>query len=75
MGTAQNQGELWGTRARDWVEANEPAWLPVYQAVLDHAGEHQTFGCLMLDAVPAARWLLRIGVGLWCPGLMHRRTS
>src|SRR5262245_2989915 len=38
MGTAQVQGELWGTRAKDWAEANEPAWLPVYQAVLDQAG-------------------------------------
>jgi len=34
MGTAAVQGELWGARARDWAEIQEPAWRPVYEALL-----------------------------------------
>lgn len=37
MGTAKRQGELWSARARDWAEAQEPATLPLYQAVLRDA--------------------------------------
>src|SRR5688572_27320699 len=35
MGTASEQGGIWGARAKDWAEANEPAWIPLYDAVLD----------------------------------------
>ena len=35
MGTASEQGKIWGARAKDWAEANEPAWEPLYDAVLD----------------------------------------
>jgi SAM-dependent methyltransferase len=35
MGSAKNQGEIWGARAQDWADANEPAWEPVYSALLD----------------------------------------
>ena len=35
MGTASEQGEIWGARAADWADANEPAWVPLYDAVLD----------------------------------------
>lgn len=38
MGTAQIQGRLWGARAADWACANEPAWQPLYEAVLDRIG-------------------------------------
>lgn len=38
MGTAEVQGALWGARSKDWVQANEPAWQPVYRVVLDRAG-------------------------------------
>ncbi len=60
MGTAQIQGELWGARALDWAEANEPAWLPVYQAVLDHARvgpgtKYLDIGCGAGAALIAAR--------------------
>jgi SAM-dependent methyltransferase len=34
MGTAGEQGEIWGARARDWVDANEPAWQPLFEAVM-----------------------------------------
>jgi SAM-dependent methyltransferase len=38
MGTAAIQGELWGAKARDWAEAQEPAWVPVFDRALDLAG-------------------------------------
>jgi SAM-dependent methyltransferase len=34
MGTATAQGQLWGARARDWAEAQEGLFTPVYEAVL-----------------------------------------
>jgi SAM-dependent methyltransferase len=34
MGTAGEQGAIWGARARDWVDANEPAWQPLFEAVM-----------------------------------------
>src|SRR5262249_8868777 len=37
MGTAGVQGELWGAKASDWVDANEPAWRGVFDAVRDAA--------------------------------------
>jgi SAM-dependent methyltransferase len=47
VGTAQIQGELWGSRARDWSEANEPAWDPVFEFALRQAGV--TTGTRLLD--------------------------
>ena len=47
MGTAKQQGEIWGARAEDWASANEPAWTPVFDAVLDSAAVHR--GTKMLD--------------------------
>jgi 2-polyprenyl-3-methyl-5-hydroxy-6-metoxy-1,4-benzoquinol methylase len=38
MGTAQVQGELWGARATDWAELQEPAWRAVFETALAHAG-------------------------------------
>src|SRR2546427_9346029 len=38
MGTAPIQGALWGARARDWADLNEPAWRPVFEAAMDQAG-------------------------------------
>jgi SAM-dependent methyltransferase len=37
-GTAGVQGQLWGARARDWAEIQEPAHGELYPAVLDAAG-------------------------------------
>jgi len=37
MGTAGVQGELWGAKAADWADANEPAWRGIFDAVLDAA--------------------------------------
>lgn len=47
MGTAAIQGELWGAKARDWAEAQEPAWLPVFGAAMALAGVGQ--GRRLLD--------------------------
>jgi SAM-dependent methyltransferase len=50
MTTAEEQGELWGARARDWAQYGEPAWRDVFIAVLDqaHIGKgtrHLDIGC------------------------------
>lgn len=37
-GSAQAQGALWGARARDWAEVQEPAHLPLYRAVFERLG-------------------------------------
>jgi cyclopropane fatty-acyl-phospholipid synthase-like methyltransferase len=47
MGTAEVQGALWGARARDWADIQEPAWRPVFEAALRHAGVGA--GTLLLD--------------------------
>jgi SAM-dependent methyltransferase len=47
VGTALVQGRLWGSRAEDWSEANEPAWDPVFEFVLGQAGV--TPGTRLLD--------------------------
>ena len=38
MGTAHQQGQLWGPGARDWSDYNEPMCTPFYEAVLDATG-------------------------------------
>lgn len=35
MGTAKMQGQIWGTRAKDWAEVQERVAIPLYEAVLD----------------------------------------
>jgi SAM-dependent methyltransferase len=60
MGTAETQGELWGAKASDWADANEPAWRPVFEAVLAAAGVGQRtrlldVGCGAGGALVAAR--------------------
>jgi SAM-dependent methyltransferase len=47
MGTSQAQGRLWGARAADWAEANEPAWEPLFRAALNRLGV--TPGARLLD--------------------------
>jgi SAM-dependent methyltransferase len=47
MGTAAVQGELWGAKARDWADIQEPAWTPVFAQALDLAGV--TAGTRLLD--------------------------
>src|SRR5919199_1247070 len=47
-GSAQAQGELWGARARDWAEVQEPAQSGLYGPVLDAGGVGE--GTRLLDA-------------------------
>src|ERR1051326_115803 len=37
-GSSRIQGALWGARARDWAELNEPAWRPIFEAVIELVG-------------------------------------
>src|SRR5438132_12106126 len=60
IGSAAIQGELWGLRARDWAELNEPAWRPVFEVALDLAeltpGKHLLdIGCGAGGALVIAR--------------------
>ncbi|MEE8216386.1 MAG: class I SAM-dependent methyltransferase [Acidiferrobacterales bacterium] len=56
MGTAGTYGELWGARARDWADVQEPSVTAVYEAVLRklHVGPDST----LLD--------VGCGAGLFC---------
>lgn len=36
--TAESNGRLWGARARDWADVQEPVCRPVYSAVFDRVG-------------------------------------
>lgn len=45
---ASKQGELWGRAARDWAAIQEPATVPLWNAVLDAARAHA--GTRVLDA-------------------------
>jgi SAM-dependent methyltransferase len=47
-GSAPVQGALWGARARDWADVQEPAQREVYAAVFDAAGVGE--GTSLLDA-------------------------
>jgi len=38
MGTAKIQGQIWGTRARDWAEVQEGVAIPLYEAVIQRTG-------------------------------------
>lgn len=47
-GSATVQGKLWGARARDWAEVQEPVQAGLYPPVLDAAGVRE--GIALLDA-------------------------
>jgi SAM-dependent methyltransferase len=60
VGTAEIQGELWGAKARDWADLQEPAWRPVYETLLANAGVKDgirllDIGCGAGGALLAAR--------------------
>jgi ubiquinone/menaquinone biosynthesis C-methylase UbiE len=38
MRTGEVQGALWGAKADDWAEVQEPAWRPLYETILRRAG-------------------------------------
>lgn len=60
LGTAAVQGAIWGARAHDWANLNEPAWNPVFQTVLKKAGVEPgtrllDIGCGAAGALAMAR--------------------
>ncbi len=69
MGTAEVQGAIWGARAEDFAEINEPAWRPVFDAALSRAGvgrgtRHLDIGCGAGGALVASRALGAAVAGL-----------
>ena len=38
MSQSEIQGALWGAKAQDWAELQEPAWTPIFERGLDLAG-------------------------------------
>ena len=58
MGTAAIQGELWGAKARDWAEVQEPAWRPVFENVMTLVGVGR--GKRLLDVGCGAGGLLSL---------------
>jgi len=58
MGSAEVQGKLWGARARDWAEVQEPLTRPLYEAALSAADVGA--GTRLLDAGCGAGLALRI---------------
>jgi SAM-dependent methyltransferase len=62
MGNAAIQGDLWGTQARDWAEAQEPLMRSLYAAVLEGCAPKR--GALLLD--------VGCGSGLFCAMALER---
>ena len=60
LGSAEVQGELWGAKARDWADVQEPVWRPLYESLLASAGVRAgtrllDIGCGAGGALVAAR--------------------
>jgi SAM-dependent methyltransferase len=58
MGSAQIQGELWGTRAREWAELQEGSFRPLYEAAF--GASHLDVGATLLDVGCGAGLALQI---------------
>jgi SAM-dependent methyltransferase len=69
MGSASQQGMIWGARPQDWAEANEPAWRQVFETVMDQirvspGQEMLDVGCGAGGALAVARKRGAIVTGL-----------
>jgi SAM-dependent methyltransferase len=62
MGTAETQGRLWGAKAQDWAELQEPAWRRLYAQVLARAGARQ--GTRLLDVGCGAGGALAVAAAM-----------
>jgi SAM-dependent methyltransferase len=62
MGNAGVQGALWGRRARDWAELQEPAFRPLYTKALHELGVGH--GKNLLDCGCGAGLFCRLAAGL-----------
>ena len=58
MGSAQIQGELWGSHAREWADLQEGSFRPLYDAAFNAA--HVATGTSMLDVGCGAGLALQI---------------
>ena len=58
MPTATINGELWGARARDWAQRQEPAVVPLWRAMLEAAGVGS--GTRLLDVACGAGGAARL---------------
>jgi SAM-dependent methyltransferase len=56
LGTAKIQGQIWGTRAKDWADVQERVAIPLYETVLQQTGVSQ--GTAVLD--------IGCGSGIFC---------
>lgn len=61
MVSGTEQGKIWGARADDWANCNEPAWHDLFAAVLDQAGLDR--GDTMLDIGCGAGGALVLAAG------------
>jgi SAM-dependent methyltransferase len=69
MGTASVQGALWGARARDWAEVQEPAWREVFATALGHAGVRRGISLLDIGCGAGGALVLAHGMGAEITGL------
>ena len=69
MGTAQEQGEIWGARAQDWYRCNEAAWVGIFSRVLDEAGVSAGSSYLDLGCGAGGALVLAHGRGAKVTGL------
>ena len=58
MSSADTQGALWGAKAADWAELQEPAWTPIFEEALTLAGA--TAGSFVLDVGCGAGGALKL---------------
>lgn len=62
MGTAKTQGQIWGTRARDWADVQERVAIPLYEVVLNKTAVGR--GTSVLD--------IGCGSGIFCEMVAKR---
>jgi ubiquinone/menaquinone biosynthesis C-methylase UbiE len=69
MGTAQTQGRLWGARAHDWSDLQEPAWRTVFLKFLSLAGVGSGINYLDVGCGAGGALLLAAEAGARVSGL------
>ena len=77
MGSAQVQGELWGQRAADWVNLQEPGHRPLFAAMLDAAAVDSTTKVLDIGCGggPSSKMAAERGAQITAPALIDIARS